>query len=272
MSNGAVEVEIFPNGQLGGELEMLTQVRQGDLDMELMGAGILASIDPAFSISELPFIWKDAASVKKVLTGPVGEKILKRLDDKGIKGLAFGAWGLRGFLTTAFPVKAPTDLKGRKIRVIENPVYVRTMRAFGTNPLPMAWPEVYSALQQKTIDGVETNYFGMADGKLQEVAKNLAVTDHIFTATAFIMNMGKYKALPANVQEIVAKAAKAGGEVMFGGAEKANQDAIDAMVKGGVTITHPDISAFKAAVKPVHDYFAGQVGGDLLKEVIAAQQ
>lgn len=272
LSHGAIEVEIFPNAQLGGELEMLSQVRQGNLDLELMGSGILASIEPAFSVTELPFIWKNSASARAVLNGPIGQKILNRLDDKGIKGLAWGAWGLRGFLTTSFEIKTPADLKGRKIRIIENPLYVRTIQALGGNPVPMAWPEVYSALQQHTIDGVETNYLGMADGKLQEVAKYLSLTDHVFTATAFIMNMDRFKALSSDLQDIILKAAYAGGQVMFDNADKANQDAIDVMSKAGVTVVRPDPTAFKEAVKSVQDYFAAQIGPELVAEVIAAQK
>ena len=271
LSHGAIEVEIFPNGQLGGELEMLSQVRQGNLDLELMGSGILASIEPAFSVTELPFVWKSSGSARSVLTGPIGRKILDRLDAKGIKGLAFGAWGLRGFLTTNFAITTPADIKGRKIRIIENQLYSRTIQALGGNPVPMAWPEVYSALQQHTIDGVETNYFGMADGKLQEVAKHLTITNHIFTATAFVMNMDRFKALSPELQGVLVKAAQAGGEAMFDGADKANQDAIAAMEKGGVTAVQPDIAPFKAAETPVQDYFAAQIGRDLLQEVVAAQ-
>ncbi len=271
LSNGAIEVEIFPNGQLGGELEMLSQIRQESLDLELMGSGILASIEPAFSITELPFVWKSSAAAHTVLTGPLGQKILDRLDAKGIKGLAWGAWGQRGFITTNFEIKSPADLKGRKVRIIENQLYSRTIRALGGNPVPMAWPEVYSALQQHTIDGVETNYFGMADGKLQEVAKHLTVTNHIFTATAFVMNMNRYKALSPALQGVIVKAAQAGGEAMFAGADKANQDAIAAMQKGGATVTQPDIAPFREAVKPVQEYFAKQIGGDLLTQVVSAQ-
>lgn len=271
LSKGAMEVEIFPNGQLGGELEMLSQVRLGTLDLELMGSGVVASIEPAFSVTELPFIWKDGAAARKVLTGPIGDKILARLDAKGIKGLGWGAWGLRGFLTSNFEVNSPADLKGRKIRIIENPLYVRTIQALGGSPVPMAWPEVYSALQQHTIDGVETNYLGMADGKLQEVSKNLSITNHIFTATVFIMNLPRFQALSPDMRAIIVKAAQAGGAVMFDGADKANQDAITVMEKGGVKVTHPDLAAFKKAALPVQDYFAKQIGPDLLKEVEAAQ-
>jgi TRAP-type transport system periplasmic protein len=271
LSNGTMEVEIYPSAQLGGELDMLSQVRLGSLDAALLGSGIVASIEPTFSITELPFLWKGSEAVRKVLAGPIGQKILERLDDKGIKGLAWGAWGFRGVITSNFEVQSPSSLKGRKIRIIENSLYVRTVRALGGDPVPMAWPEVYSALQQHTIDGVETNYFGMADGKLQEVCKDLAVTDHIFTATVFMMNKKRFDALSAEQQAIIIKAARTAGEVMFDGADKANQDAIALMEKGGVKVAHPDLAPFKDSGKKVQDFYAAQIGHELIDQIIAAQ-
>ena len=272
LSNGEIEVQIFPNSQLGGELEMVSQVRLGALDMAMAGSGIVAAIEPTFSITELPFVWKSRDQAWKVLNGPIGAKMFALLEPKGIKGLSWGVWDMRGFLTVGFDVTKPDDLKGKKIRVIENPLYVRTIRAYGGNPVPMAWPEVYSALQQKAIDGVETNYHGMSDSKLYEVAKSLAVSDHIWTATVFMINKKKLESLPPKLQEVIVKAAKEAGETMFVNAGKANADAIALMEKNGVKIVRPDRANFEQAVDPVHKYFANLVGSDLLEEVKAAQK
>jgi len=272
LSNGELEIQIFPNSQLGGELEMVSQVRLGALDMAMAGSGIVAAIEPTFSITELPFIWKSRDQAWKVLNGPIGAKMFALLEPKGIKALSWGVWDMRGFLSVGFDVTKPDDLKGKKIRVIENPLYVRTIRAYGGNPVPMAWPEVYSALQQKTIDGVETNYHGMSDSKLYEVAKSLAVSDHIWTATVFMINKKKLESLPPKLQEVIANAAKEAGETMFVNAGKANADAIALMEKNGVKIVRPDRADFEKAVDPVHKYFANLVGADLLEEVKAAQK
>ena len=272
LSNGAIQVDIFPNGQLGGELEMVSQVRLGTLDMAMAGAGIVAAIEPTFSVTELPFIWKSREAAWSVLNGPIGQKILASLEPKGIKGLGWGVWDFRGFLTNGFDIQTPDDLKGKKIRVIENPLYVRTIRAYGGNPVPMAWPEVYSALQQKTIDGVETNYHGMSDAKLYEVAKSLTVTDHIWTATVYTINLKRFQSLSPEHQKIVSQAAKEAGETMLAGAKKANDDAIALIEKSGGKIIRPDKAAFGKAVEPVHKYFSTLVGQDLLDEIAAAQK
>lgn len=272
LSNGEIEVQIFPNSQLGGELEMISQVRLGTLDMAMAGSGIVAAIEPTFSITELPFIWKSRDHAWKVLNGPVGDKMFALLEPKGIKPLSWGVWDMRGFLTVGFDVAKPEDLKGKKIRVIENPLYVRTIRAYSGNPVPMAWPEVYSGLQQKTIDGVETNYHGMADSKLFEVAKNLVVSDHIWTATVFVINKKKFESLSPKLQEVITSAAKEAGLTMYVSAGKANADAIALMEKNGVKVTRPDRAEFEKAIEPVHKYFANLVGADLLDEVKAAQK
>jgi len=272
LSNGEIEIELFPNGQLGGELEMLSQVRLGTLDIAMNGSGIVAAIEPTFSVTELPYIWKDRESAWKVLTGPTGTRILGTLEAKGIKGLSWGVWDFRGFLMNGTDINQPANMKGKKIRVIENALYVRTVQAFGGNPVPMAWPEVYTALQQRTIDGVDTNYHGMADSKLFEVAKSLAITDHIFTATVYVMNMKKFQSLSPAHQDVVLKASRAAGETMRAGAAKANQDAIALMEKNGVKLIRPERLPFENAAAGVHKFFSTMVGADLLKEVADAQR
>lgn len=272
LSNGEIEITIFPNGQLGGELEMVSQVRLGTLDMCMVGSGLAANIEPTFSITELPFIWKDRESAWNVLSGPIGKKILGLMEPKGIKGLGWGVWGFRGFLTNGFAIEQPGSMKGRKMRIVENPLYVQTIRAFGGNPVPMAWPEVYTGLQQKTIDGVETNYHGMGDAKLFEVATDLAVTNHIFTATVYLMNLPRFQGLSSKHRDIIMQAAKAAGETMRDGAQKANEGAIAKMKKAGVKVIKPDRAAFAAKAEKVHKRFEVLVGPQLLQEVKAAQK
>jgi tripartite ATP-independent transporter DctP family solute receptor len=274
LSNGDIEITIFPGSQLGGELEMVSQVRLGALDICMVGSGLAAAIEPTFSITELPFIWKDGESAWRVLNGPIGERLFALMEPKGMKALAWGVWGFRGFISNGFSINGPEDMKGHKIRIVENPLYVRTIKAFGGNPVPMAWPEVYSGLQQRTIEAVETNYHGMGDqgSRLYEVATDLVVTNHIYTSTVYLMNLPRFKSLSKAHQEILIKAARAGGEVMRAGAAKSNGAAIARMAKAGLKISRPDPAPFREMVQPVHDYFAAFVGHDLLAEVKAAQK
>jgi len=272
LSQGQIKIDVFDAGQLGGELDMVSQVRMGSLDLAIIGSGIVASVEPTFSITELPFIWKSDVMARKILDGPTGRKVLALLEIKGIKGLAWGEWGFRGFLTTKKPIEKPEDLKGLKIRVIENPLYIATMRAFGANAVPMAWPEVYTALDQGTIDGVETNYAGMYDAKQYEVTKCLAVTDHIYTAVVVMMNLKTFKSLPEDMQKVMMDAAKAGGERTRETASKANNEAIQFMANRGHKVTRPDRKPFEERAPEVYKRFSAQVGQDLINQVIAAQK
>ncbi len=137
--------------------------------------------------------------------------------------------------------------------------------------MPVAWPEVYAGLQQKTFDGVDTSYFAFLDAKLHEVADNLSITDHIYTATLFLINLKKFDSLSPEQKEALRKAALAAGTLMSQSVDKTNDDAIAAMQQRGVKITRPDRDALAKLVAPVHDAFAPIVGRELLSEVKAAQ-
>lgn len=272
LSNGAIKVTLLPGGQLGGELDNIRQIRLGTLDVSVIGSAPMASVEPTFNLTELPFIWNDADAAAKVLSGSIGNRILGLLESKGMKGLAFGSMGPRGILSTKVAIKSPADMKGMKVRIIESALYVRTMRAFGANPVPMSWPEVYTGLQQGAVDALETNYNGMYDSKLYEVARHLAVSNHIFGATTFVINLAKFKSLSPEHQGIIERAAKAGANRVSEVSMKQNLDAIAEMEKRGVTISRPDVRAFRALVDPVYDSFAPTVGADLIKAARDAQK
>ena len=266
-SGGRISVVLFDKAQLGGETEMMANLRTGELDFGIIGAGIVAAVEPTFGLTELPFIWKDAGHVHRSLDGAIGQRMMSMLEPKGIKGLVAGEWGYRQLLIRSRAVNTVADAKGLKVRVIENPLYVATWRSVAANPVPMAWPEVYTGLQQGTIDAVDTNPIGMRDAKLYEVAKNLAITNHIFTTIVLMMNMDKWKALPPDLQTVIVEAAKAGQAANRTRAMRANEEAIDVMKQNGVKVTQPDLAAFREAAKSVYERFKAQVGPDLIKQV-----
>lgn len=270
-SNGRINIELFDRAQLGGETEMVANMRMGELDFAITGSGIVASVEPTFSLTELPFIWKSPDHTHRTLDGAIGQRMMSLLEPKGIKGLVFGEWGYRDLLMRTKPVNTVADIKGLKIRVIENPLYVATWRTFGGNPVPMAWPEVYTGFQQGTIDAVDTNPIGMRDSKLYEVAKHLAVTHHIFTALVLTMNLDKWKALPPDLQKVVMEAAQAGQKANRTRAADANEQAIEFMKQQGVKATQPDLGPFREQAKAVYKRFEAQVGPDLIRQVQAGQ-
>jgi TRAP-type transport system periplasmic protein len=270
-TNGEVELEIFPGAQLGGEVEMLTQVRSGNLDLAMIGSGVTASLEPSFFVTELPFIWKSSDSFWQVLNGPVGQELLDKLESKGVKALGWGTWGYRGLINTGYEINKPEDLEGKRIRVAQSDLYVKTVQAFGGNPVPVSWTEVYTALQQNAVDSIETSYFAFVEAKLYEVATSLAVTNHILSGTVIMMNGPKFNALTPEQQQILVDAAREGGNTMRESVNKANDDAIAFIGDKGLTVTHPDPAPFTALVEPVHAFFAPKVGEDIIAKIKAAQ-
>lgn len=269
-SNGRLRVRIFDKGQLGGETEMIANIRIGNLDMAAVNAATLGSVESSFVVTELPFVWRTREQAHQALDGEVGAELRRRIEAKKIKVLAAGEWGYRALLTRNRSVNTLSDLKGLKVRVAENPISVATWRAVGTNPVPMSWTEVYTGFQQGSIDAVESNPTGFRDAKLYEVAKHLVRTNHSFTSLALIVNLDVWNSLPPDLQKIAQEAALAGQQMNRQRAYEANEEAIAFMKQNGVTVTSPDLAPFRKAVQGVYDQFANQVGPDLVKKVIEA--
>lgn len=269
-SNGKISIQIFPSAALGGELEIVNQVKTGQLDLASVAVPTVATVSPAVQLSELPFFYADYDAARKVLDGEAGQTALKTLEPQGVKGLAWGEIGFRGLLNSRKPVTEVGDVRGMKIRVVENPLYVATWRALGGNAVPMAWPEVYTGLQQKTIDGVDTNYAGMIDAKQYEVAKHLALTNHSYTGNLLLMNLAKFDGLPADLKKVVEDAAKAGAADSRKAAKEIDDGAVATMKGQGVAVTTTRRDEFRAGLKSVHDEFIPKIGAEIVAKAQAA--
>ena len=269
LSEGRVSIQIYPNASLGGELELANQVRNGELDICSVATPVVATISAAVQLSELPFFYKDYDTARRVMDGEPGQMALATLEEQGVKGLAWGEIGFRGVLNSVKPIESADQVKGMKIRVVENRLYVDTWRALGANPVPMSWPEVYTGLQQKTVDGVDTNYAGMIDAKHYEVAKHLALTNHSYTSNVIMMGLDKYNALPDDLKAIFLEAAKAGSAASRAAAQAIDADAVRIMTENGVAVTEPERAPFQEALKPVHAAFSKRIGQEIVDKAIA---
>ena len=272
LTKGEVVIKIFPNGQLGNDVEMVNGVRSGTIDVCLVGGGEAASaVAPKLQVTSLPFIWKSRETFWKTVRGPIGQELLAEFERAGIKGLAWGSYGTRGFITNGFQINGPEDLKGRKIRVTPSQVYMKSMEAMGGNAIPMPYGEVYMALQQHAVDGVETSFWAMVGAKFYEVASSVADTSHEIDSALFLMNKNTFDGLNPQTQKAIIEGATAGGEVMNEEINQATDTALGVMKKAGLTITHPDPSKFKNLVQPVYAQFAKQIGQKLIDEIQAQQ-
>jgi len=181
-SGGRITIETFGNGVLGSEPDMQASVQAGFIDIMVGPTPNLVGVVPEFMIFDLPFFYKDFAAVDAVMDGEVGKRLFSLLQEKtGIVGLAWWDNGFRHMTNAIRPVKTVEDMAGLNIRVIPNPLFIATWKALGTNPTPLPWPELYSALENRSVDGQETPYALIYTARFYEVQKYLTKTGHVYT-------------------------------------------------------------------------------------------
>lgn len=206
-TNGAIEVAIYPNSQLGGERESLEQVKSGSLEMCTGSAGPLTTFNKKFMVMDIPFAFDDYETAWMVMDGPVGQELLRSGEEMGFKGLAFMENGFRHITNTVRPIKAPEDLKGIKIRTMEAPMHMENFTLLGANPTPVPWTELYLSMQQKIVDGQENPLANIWEVKMYEVQKYTSLTGHIYDAMSLMANLEWFNGLPQEYQTIIERGA-----------------------------------------------------------------
>ncbi|CAK7016797.1 MAG: Solute-binding protein [Desulfovibrio sp.] len=268
-TNGAYVVEIYPNAALGDERTMLEGMQMGTMDMGLITSGPFVNFVPDFGVLDMPFLFKNNAHAYAVFDGPIGQGILAKLDTVGIKGLAYAERGFRNLTNSVRPVKTAADIKGLKVRVMENEVYTNTFKALGVNAVPMAWTETLTALQQGTIEGQENPVSVIHAFKLWESQKHVTMTRHAYAAAIFTMSKRVYDKMPADVQKIVKDAAQEAAEYERKWVADNEAGQIADLKKNGMEIIEdPDIESFKSGVQSVYDKYPAYA--DYLKQIQAA--
>lgn len=202
-ANPNIDVQVFPGGQLGSEGEIVGQLQAGITDLLPTTTGPLGQIDSAFYVLETPFVFLNEEQADKVLDGPIGEKILKVLEPKGLVGLAFWENGFREITNNVRPIRAPADLKGLKMRTQQNRLHIKYFTDLGASPTPLAFTEIYNALATKVVDGQENPYSLIATNKFYEQQKYVSQTDHVYSAVPVYYSKAKWIKLPADVQKLV---------------------------------------------------------------------
>ena len=264
------DVAMFPNGQLGDEKQMLEGLNFGTLDMAIITNAVIANIEPAFQLNDMPFLYSSEAQAHDVLDGEVGETLLGKLESNGIVGLGFAEGGFRHMINNKRPVAKPEDVAGVKYRVMQNPVFIGMFDALGGNATPMAWGETYTATQQGTIDGLEIPLAVIASNKYADVTKYLSLTKHTYSALGVLASKRFYDGLDADRQqalrEAVAKAIARQREQVA-----ANADAVIAELKdAGMEVNEiEDADAFRSKVSDVYETFKPEIGADLFDKALA---
>jgi tripartite ATP-independent transporter DctP family solute receptor len=266
-TEGAVNIDIYPNASLGDERTLLEGMQIGTVDMGVITNGPVANFVEEMSVFELPFLFSSPQAAYAVLDGPIGQELLDKLSDVNLKGLAYAERGFRNLTNSKHEVNAPEDLDGLRIRVMENPVYVDTFRALGANAIPMAWTEALTAMQQGTIDGQENPVNVVHSFKLNETQKYMTLTRHTYAPAIFVMGMPAWNKLPEAAQDVLTEAAQEASEYERElNADMASRQLADLREAGMQINDSPDIKAFQAAVKPVYEKY-GEKFGDYLPRI-----
>jgi TRAP-type transport system periplasmic protein len=275
-SRGRIKLDVhIANALAKGEGAHLEGVQLGAIDVVAIGSAPVGGMfEPLYQALDLPFLWSTREQVWKVMDGPLGQELLKKMESKNLKAFCFGGgWGFRNMMVNKRPIVTPEDMKGLTIRVQESPTYVAMMKAMGANPVPMAYVEVYLAMKQGTIDGMELPSFTFTSDKFQEVTKYYSLTRHSYPPIAWFMNLKKYQALPADIQKIVDESMRDACQAHRRLEVEKEKNDFEVMRKAGVQINDvKDIKAFQALMKPAYDYVEGQVGKEFMTRLRAAVQ
>jgi tripartite ATP-independent transporter DctP family solute receptor len=269
-SGGAIDIHVFPGGQLGkGERELLEGMQIGNIDLAVTASGPISGFSPSMMVLDLPFLFRNCAHVDAVLDGPLGRKLLDDLEKSKLKGLAFFENGFRNFTNSARPLLNPEDFKGLKFRTMENPVHLASVRQLGAQAVPMSWGEVYTSLQTKVIDGQENPVAIIHAYKLNEVQKYLSLTGHFYSPAPLTMSLNKFNSLSKKWQELfietALKVAAFERKIIRDNEQRQLKDLED----WGMDIRAVDKDSFFKAMKPVYDKYIKEYPGweSVIKEI-----
>ena len=271
-SGGKIKVNLVPGGQLGSDQANVTALQGGTLEMVSMNSGILASVAKEMTIVDFPFLFANAKEADAVMDGPVGKKLLAKLEEKGIVGLAFWELGFRNITNSKKPINTVADIDGLKIRVIPNPINVDWVKALGANPTPMPFPEVYGGLESKAIDGQENPLTVIAANKFWEVQKHLAITNHQYNPQSVIFSKKVWDTLSPAEKKILDDAADEAAKYQREQSRALMATALDNIKKGGMAVTElspAEMAKFREKVKPVIAKHSATVGEATVAEMMA---
>jgi tripartite ATP-independent transporter DctP family solute receptor len=260
-TGGRYKVQAFYSGSLGGERESIEAVQLGTQELTLTSTGPVPNFVPAARILDIPFLFRDKAHARAVLDGPIGQDMLKEFEPKGFKALAWAENGIRHMTNSKRAVNSPEDLKGLKMRTMENPVHVAAYKGFGIITTPMAFPEVFTALQQGTVDGQENPLSVIMAAKFDQVQKHLSLTGHVYSPAIFLMNKAAFdKLAPADQKHFLDAAVEATKANRARVDEDDARGAAELRSKGMQVIDNVDKAKFQAALAPVYADFEKQFG------------
>lgn len=268
-SDGRIEVQVYHSGMLGGERDVIEGLQIGTIEMTAASYGLVTNFVPRMEIFSLPYLFENVEHCYAVLDSELGMGFKDNLAKEGFELLGYCDFGVRNVLTTKNPINSLSDLKGLKIRVMEIPTHIDAFNAFGASPVPMAYSEVYTAMQTGVIDGMEAanvNYYAQ---KFFEVAPNYAMVNWIILSAPLLVSKPFYDKLPADLQKIINDVARETIKLEREMYNEYSENSLNLLKEEGINITYPNLEPFREAARKVYEKWADQVGGiEKIDEVI----
>ena len=266
-SNGSIDVQLYPNSELGNDVESVEGCLLGSIEMSFPSTAQITNYEMSYGVLDLPFLFKDLDTAYAAVDGELGERLKADAVNSGFHVLGFYLIGNRSMINNVRAIETPADMQGLDIRVMESPIYISMMESLGANPTPMSFSELYTALQQGAVDGAEGGPVGLYNNKFHEVQKYLSLTSHVISFGVITMGEDFFQSLTPEQQEILEEGAqlylvdeqrelKQNGEA----------DAVQKMIDEGITmneITPENHALFVEAVQPVYDQFREEIGQDI---------
>ena len=266
-SGGTVELQISPGGVLGSETESIELLQRGALAMTKVSASPMEGFIPEMAVFSLPYIFRSEGHFWNVLTSPLGKNLLLMGEEAGLRGLCYYDSGSRNFYSIHKPIQSPDDLKGMKIRVMKSPTAMDMIEAMGGSPTPIPWGELYTALQQKMVDGAENNPPSFYTNRHFEVCKYFSFDEHTRIPDILLMSAKVWNSLSPQIQQWVQEAADESSVFQRKLWKEKTDEAIAAVKEEGVKIFYPDKEPFMKKVAPMLEKYDGTPVGDILTQI-----
>ena len=272
-TDGEITVNIFGNGVLGGDQQMIAGVRSGTIDIELSGNPNFAGLQPALGAFDLPYIFPDRKTAYQVLDGKVGDDALALLEEDNLKGLAFWEVGFRAMTNSKHPIKTPADVDGLVMRTNSNKSLIEAFSLLGANPVPMPLGELYTAMETGTVDAQDHPISIVWSAGFYEVQDYLSLTNQAYTSLLMVMNDDTFESLSPEYQQVLVSAAREAGDYQRELNAKNEQKILTELAAKGMKIeTDVDTAAFQQVVLPTWDSYIAANGRDWIDAIQGASQ
>ena len=267
-TNGRIRIEQEPDSNLGGEVDMMKGVQQGTVDIAFISGAALPNMVPDVGVFAIPFLFRDVNHAFAVFDGPIGKQYLEKISEKGMVALAWGENGVRHITNSKHPVNGPDDLKGLKLRLPQSDVMLAGFKAFGAEAAPLAFPQLYGALQTGQFDGEENPIATIKSAKFNQVQKYLSISGHVYDPAAILVSKDVWNELSAADKAVFEEAAKAGAKASRVYSAEAQKSGIEELRKAGMEVTEQvDRAKFVAALQPVMPDYGKKFGAEIITAI-----